>query len=223
MRRSGEVQRTAARLGKSDAFWPAQLATLAAIVLYLALPEKLTIGPSWLLPALEGVLLVALVIATPRPPTADAPRRRQLAIGLTGLVSGVNLFSLFLLAHYLVQGGKAGGHALILAGVVLWVTNVLVFGQWYWELDRGGPVARVLDVDARPDFLFPQMSDPALAAGWMPGFVDYLYVSYTNATAFSPTDTMPLTPTAKLLMTCQSLAALVTVGLVVARAVNILA
>ena len=223
MRRSGEVQRTGAWLGKSDAFWPAQLATLAAIVLYLALPEKLTIGPSWLLPALEGALLVALVFATPRPPTADAPRRRQLAIGLTGLVSGANLVSLFLLAHYLVQGGNAGGHALILAGVVLWVTNVLIFGQWYWELDRGGPVARVLDVDARPDFLFPQMSDPALAAGWMPGFVDYLYVSYTNATAFSPTDAMPLTHRAKLLMTCQSLAALVTVGLVVARAVNILA
>jgi hypothetical protein len=103
------------------------------------------------------------------------------------------------------------------------VTNVLIFALWYWELDRGGPVLRALDRGKRPDFLFPQMADDRWAPpGWMPGFVDYLYVSLTNATAFSPTDTMPLTAMAKMLMGVQAVASLVTVGLVVARAVNIL-
>jgi len=101
---------------------------------------------------------------------------------------------------------------------------VLVFGLWYWELDRGGPLARHLRREALPDFLFPQMGEGKayVADDWRPGLVDYLYTSFTNATAFSPTDTMPLTQTAKWLMTVQSLTSLVTIGLVVARAVNIL-
>jgi hypothetical protein len=106
---------------------------------------------------------------------------------------------------------------------VLWVTNVLLFGLWYWELDRGGPLARMATPDAMPDFLFPQMTEPRHSpAGWMPGLIDYLYLSFTNATAFSPTDTMPLSSIAKVLMTAQSLASLLTIGLIVARAVNIL-
>jgi hypothetical protein len=108
--------------------------------------------------------------------------------------------------------------------VVLWGTNVLLFAVWYWEMDRGGPVTRFRHPDMLPDFQFPQMENPELAPkGWRPGFLDYLYTSLTNATAFSPTDTMPLTQTAKAVMGVQGVAALVTVGLVVARAVNILA
>ncbi len=116
------------------------------------------------------------------------------------------------------------GRPLILAGIVLWITNVLLFGLWYWELDRGGPIARAMRPEAHPDFLFPQLTDAAKYAppGWMPELLDYLYVSFTNATAFSPTDTMPLSQTAKLLMTGQALSALLAIGLVVARAVNIL-
>jgi len=206
-----------------DAFWPAQLTVALAIALDVALPERLTLGPNWLVPALEGVLLLALAIATPRENMRYSPRRRQLAVGLISLISLINLISLVLLVHYLIRGGKTGGHALILAGVVLWVTNVLIFGLWFWEMDRGGPVRRATDPDALPDFMFPQMDKTQFARkDWMPGYLDYMYLSYTNATAFSPTDTMPLTPTAKVLMTVQSLAALVTVGLVVARAVNIL-
>ena len=99
----------------------------------------------------------------------------------------------------------------------------MLFGIWYWELDRGGPLARRLGERDQPDFLFVQMDRPDFApAGWLPGLVDYLYLSFTNSTAFSPTDTMPLTPMAKWLMSAQSLVSLVTVGLVVARAVNIL-
>jgi hypothetical protein len=138
-------------------------------------------------------------------------------------VSFVNLVSLGLLVHFLLNHDKSKAHPLILAGVVLWVTNVLLFGLWYWELDRGGPVDRASAVAASPDFLFPQMSEPQHAApDWTPNLVDYLYVSLTNASAFSPTDTMPLSRTAKVLMSTQSVASLVTVGLVVARAVNVL-
>lgn len=212
------------RIARRDPFWPAQLTAVGAIVLYLALPEKLTVGPTWLLPVLETLLLIGLIVAMPNPAMQYSPGRRHFALALTAVVSAANLVSLELLVHFLLRGGKAGGHQLILSGVVLWVTNVLIFALWYWELDRGGPVARVLDPSQQPDFLFPQMTDERWApASWRPGFVDYLYVSFTNATAFSPTDTMPLTAMAKLLMLVQSLASLLTIGLVVARAVNILA
>jgi uncharacterized membrane protein len=204
-------------------FWPTEATVIAALVLDLGLPNQLTIGPRWLLPVVEGLLVGGLLIASPRPDLKHAAARRQVAMGLIGLVSAVNLYSLGQLVHYLLQGGKAHGHALLLAGAVLWGTNVLLFGLWYWELDRGGPVPRILKRDTLPDFLFPQMTTPEIApAGWLPGLTDYLYVSLTNATAFSPTDTMPLTAMAKRLMAVQAVASLVTVGLVVARAVNIL-
>ena len=149
--------------------------------------------------------------------------QRRLALAVIGLVSLTNVVSLGLLVHFLINGGKAGGHSLILSGVVLWATNVLLFAVWYWEMDRGGPVARYLDRDVFPDFQFPQMENPELAApGWQPHLVDYIYVSFTNALAFSPTDVMPLTRLAKILMAAESSLSAVTVLLVAARAVNIL-
>ena len=218
-----EAERLRARLEQGDPFWPAQLTVAAAIALNLTLADRVTVGPTWLLPSVEGALLVALVIIAPSRAASHTRQIRRFALGVIGLVSLANVVSLGLLVHYLVNGGKAGGHALILSGVVLWGTNVLLFSVWYWEMDRGGPVVRFLNPKALPDFQFPQMENPGLAPpGWRPGFLDYLYVSLTNATAFSPTDTMPLTQTAKLVMGVQSVAALVTLGLVVARAVNIL-
>jgi len=206
-----------------EPFWPAQVAAAGALVLYLTLPNKLVIGPQWLVPSVEGVLLVGLAVSTPTRHRDQSQARRALVVGLLALVSATTLVSLILLTHFLLKGGRAGGHPLILAGIVLWVTNVLIFAIWYWELDRGGPSIRChRELQGRPDFLFPQMSAPELAPGWRPGFIDYLYTSLTNATAFSPTDTMPLTATAKVLMSIQSLIALVTIGLVVSRAVNIL-
>jgi uncharacterized membrane protein len=218
-----EAERVRDRLERGDPYWPAQLSVATAIALNLALAQKVTIGPTWLLPSVEGVLLIALVVIAPRRATTHSIGRRRFARLVIGLVSVGNVVSLGLLVHYLINGGKAGGHQLILSGAVLWATNVLLFAVWYWETDRGGPVNRHLDPGALADFQFPQMENPQLApAGWRPGFVDYLYTSLTNATAFSPTDTMPLTQTAKIVMGVQSVAALVTVGLVVARAVNIL-
>jgi uncharacterized membrane protein len=204
-------------------FWEPQLVVLVAIGIDFALPNRLTLFGRWLLPGVEATLLLALVLVTPHPRLRHSRLRRRLALGMTGFVSLVNAVSLVLLVHFLLKGKSESGRQLILAGGGLWLTNILLFGLWYWEIDRGGPLARRTDAPADPDFLFPQMSEPEFApSDWDPGLVDYLYVSFTNAAAFSPTDTMPLTQQAKALMGAQSLIALVTIGLVVARAVNIL-
>jgi hypothetical protein len=208
-------------LGRDDPLWPGQLAILAAVLLYLVLPPRLTIGPNWLLPAAEVVLLATLVAAAPVR-GRNPKRRRELALSLTLAVTIGNLVALGLLTHYLVVGGHARGADLLDGGLVIWCTNLVLFAVWYWELDRGGPAA-VGPPRVAPDFLFPQMSDERYAApGWKPRFGDYLYVSLTNQAAFSPTDTMPLTPRVKLLMGVQGLASLITVGIIVSRAVNIL-
>ncbi len=218
----GIAQRTAAGFARRDPFWPAQLTVLAAIVLSLDLPSYLTIKNVWLIPSVEGVLLLALVATTPRA-GRHRPQRRRVALGLVGLVSASNLLNLTLLIHRLLHGHTSNGRELILAGVEIWITNVLLFTVWYWELDRGGPLARRLEQLQAPDFLFPQMTEQRLGGmDWRAGYVDYFYTSFTNASAFSPTDTMPLSPTAKMLMLVQSLTSLVTIGMVLARAVNIL-
>jgi hypothetical protein len=214
------------RIKEGDPLWPAQLAVAIAIALHLTLSDKLIIGPMWLTPGVEGLLLLTLVVIAPnRVSRSHWRRERGLLWAILGLVTLTYLVSLGLLVHYLVAGGKVGGHALIGSGVVLWVTNVLLFSVVYWDLDRGGPLARFEKDRPWPDFEFPQMDNPhmtPLGTRWQPSFLDYLYTSLTNATAFSPTDTMPLSQVAKLLMGIQGTAAVVTVGLVVARAVNIL-
>jgi uncharacterized membrane protein len=216
------AQRRAADFARRDPFWPAQLTVLAAIGLSLHLPSYLGVHPVWVIPTIEGVLLAALVATTPRERLRPMPQRRGVALGLIGLVSASNLLNLVLLVHRLLHH-NTNAHALILAGVEIWITNVLLFTVWYWELDRGGPLARKLEVLRAPDLLFPQMTEPLLGGmDWRAGYIDYLYTSFTNASAFSPTDTMPLTPMAKMLMLVQSLTSLVTIGMVFARAVNIL-
>jgi uncharacterized membrane protein len=223
----GELSRrgisAAEELGRDDPLWPGQLAILAALVLYLVLPPKLTIGPNWIVPGAEFLVLVALVAATPRRGRTHR-RRRMVAITVVLVATLANLVAVGLLTHYLITGGHARGADLINGGLVIWCTNLLLFAVWYWELDRGGPVPTRGQPPLAPDFLFPQMTDEKYAApGWKPHFEDYLYVSLTNQTAFSPTDTMPLTPRVKLLMGIQGVASLITVGIIVARAVNILA
>jgi uncharacterized membrane protein len=209
--------------GVSEPFWPAQATILAAIVLQLSLPDRLTVGPAWLMPALEGALLIGMFFATPRELEFEHPRRRRVALGMIAFVTAANIYSLTALSKFLLHNNVQKGHELLISGVVIWLTNFLIFGLWYWELDRGGPGKRAAGHDAPPDFLFPQMSDDTIEPrDWRPRFIDYLYTSLTNATAFSPTDTMPLTPMAKSVMGIQSLVSLVTIGLIVSRAVNIL-
>jgi uncharacterized membrane protein len=209
---------------RPEAFWPAQLTVLMAIALQLLLPARLTVGPTWLLPALEGALLIGLSFASPRELEHEHRVRRGVALGMTALVSFANIWSLYELIHFLLHHNVgSNGRQLLFAGVLIWLTNFLIFGLWYWELDRGGPGKRASGNDEAPDFLFPQMTDDTIEPiDWRPQFIDYAYVSLTNAAAFSPTDTMPLTPMAKMVMGVQSIVSLVTIGLIVSRAVNIL-
>jgi uncharacterized membrane protein len=209
--------------GQPESRWPATLAVVAAVALYVTLPDRLTLGPTWLLPILEAAVIVPLFIDAPRRDATEQLWHRAAAIALIALVNLANVISLVLLIRGLLQGSRAEASQLVFAAMQIWLTNVIVFGLWYWELDRGGPSARCRTDHGEPDFLFPQMVTPASAQpGWTPRFVDYLYVAFTNATAFSPTDTLPLTQWAKILMTIQSIASLLTVALVAARAVNIL-
>jgi uncharacterized membrane protein len=202
---------------------PASAAVLAAVLLYVTLPDRYTLGPVWLFPALELAMLVPLAIAVPVRHARETRAHRIASIALIAVVNVANVASLVLLVKSLLGGAPAVGTPLTFAAMQIWITNVIVFGLWYWELDRGGPSARCKEDHREPDFLFPQMTTPAAAPRyWTPHFVDYLYVAFTNATAFSPTDTMPLTAWAKILMTVQSITSLLTVVLVAARAVNIL-
>jgi uncharacterized membrane protein len=206
-----------------EPLWPALACVLFAIALQLLLPKRLTAGPRWLLPALETALLIGLAILSPGRLEGEHRRRRLLAVALTAFVSAANITSLALLSHQLLHHGSQNGRELIVSGSLIWLTNVLIFGLWYWETDRGGPGRRAAGRDGPPDFLFPQMNDDRIEpANWRPQFIDYVYVSLTNALALSPTDTMPLSPMAKSIMGIQSLVSLVTIGLIVARAVNIL-
>jgi uncharacterized membrane protein len=206
-----------------EAFWPVQVTVLVAIGLQVGLTKRLTVGPTWLVPALEGVLLIGLSMATPRQLEHEHKTRRRTAIALTAFVSAANIVSLVELTNLLLHHNVSKGAELIVSGMLIWLTNFLIFALWYWEIDRGGPGRRAAGHDGPPDFLFPQMSDDRIEPRyWRPQFFDYLYVSLTNATAFSPTDTMPLTLTAKGIMGVQSIVSVVTIGLIVSRAVNIL-
>ena len=218
-----ETARLRDRLERGDPYWPAQVAVATASALNFVLAERVTVGPTWLLPSVEGVLLLALVVIAPARATSHSRRTRRLALAVIGFVSLANIVSLGLLVHFLINGGQAGGHKLILSGVVsgrrTCCSSPCGTGRWI----AAGPSLASSTRTRCGTSSFPQMENPQLApADWRPGFVDYLYTSLTNATAFSPTDTMPLTQSAKVVMALQSISALLTVGLVVARAVNIL-
>lgn len=211
-------------------YWPAQLCVLGAILLQIRLPGKLTVGPTWLLPSLEGALLIGLAATTPRGRVdEDHYIRRRVALGLIALVNVANAISLYLLAHELLHKQVKNGRALILSGIAIWLTNLLIFALWYWQLDRGGPANRLRHPDpttpeGHPDFVFPEMDGgaPYTPASWTPGFLDYLSIAATTATAFSPADTMPNSQRAKVLMNVQGLISLITLGLIISRAVGIL-
>ena len=188
--------------------WPEGLTIFAAAALFVTLPSAFVPGPNvvrYVVPALEVALGIMLL----------TENRRRASIGLIGLIGIANATTLGYLIHQLLYSGGVTGRTLLYAAFDIWVTNVIVFALLYWELD--GQTTEVTD------FAFVQMTDPEVKAkGWHPRFTDYLYVSYTNASAFSPTDTMPLTRRAKMLMLLQSAISIVTLLLAAARAVNIL-
>jgi uncharacterized membrane protein len=203
---------------------PVTIAIAVAIGLMAVLPARVANRPRWLVPALAGLLLIGILVANNRIVDWRSRALRVASLVLIALLSIGTAASAVRLVLDLVQArGIRDPAELLLTGAAIWLTNMIVFGLWYWEFDRGGPAARALAIKQYPDFLFPQMTSPELAPpDWEPQFVDYLYLSFTNATAFSPTDVMPMSQWTKLTMLAQSIVSLVIVVLVVARAVNIL-
>jgi uncharacterized membrane protein len=204
--------------------WQVTFFVVAAIALQLSIPAGFQLQPSFLLPSLEGVLVVGLLVANPGRINRSSRALRMAAQIMIASVSFANAWSLVRLIQGLVNGTRGQNAApLLLTGAAIWGTNVIVFSLWYWEFDRGGPVARARALRPHPDLLFPQMTQPGIAPpDWEPHYFDYLYTSFTNASAFSPTDVMPLSRWTKLLFLIQAVVSLVTAGLVIARAVNIL-
>src|SRR5262245_15152701 len=203
--------------------WPMAAALIAAIVLTILLPDELRLGPRWLIPSIEAVLLVALIIRDPG--RIDRVNRsiRWLSLVLLALLVGQALWATGVLLHGLVIGVPQSNDAdfVLEAGTLVWFSNNIAFALLYWELDGGGAAGRAHRMPAHPDLAFVQQINPDLAPlGWRPRFLDYLYLGFTNALAFSPTDVMPLTWWPKVVMTMQSLLSLAIIGLVIARAVN---
>jgi uncharacterized membrane protein len=211
------------RRTRGEARLPVAVAVLVAVGLQLGFPGDLQFQPRYLLPVVELALFAVLFAANPRRITRESPLLRLLAVLLLAIASFAVAWSAGRLILQLAHGeSHLKPLPLLVTGGAIWLTNVIVFALWYWDLDRGGPAARAAARVKYPDFLFAQMTAPELVRkDWEPGFVDYLYLSFTNATAFSPTDTLPLSRWAKLMMMFQSGISLVTVALVVARAVNI--
>jgi len=214
-----------AERGVAEPRWPSAGAVLAAMVLTVLLPHELRIAPTWLLLVVEATLLTALIVADPGRIDRHSDRLRILAIALVTVLVLSSLVATYLLIGDLIHGGDETNSAseLLQAGAVVWVSNNIAFSLLYWELDGGGSAARTRDwPHRRVDLAFPQDLNPHIVStAWLPRFIDYLYLGFTNATAFSPTDTMPLMPWAKIAMATQSLVSLAILGLVVARAVNV--
>ncbi len=219
---------------KNEPRWHGGIAVLAALILYMRLPPKLSFGPWWAAPVLVLVLLIPLQVFGPLRMGSERLLRAG-TITLVAVLMFFNVTSVVNLINDLVnQHAKHYGptaHDLLGSGAVIWMSNVIVFALWFYELDGKGPAVRARCESARDfvraDFLFPQMTVdqrrlPCVNPEWKPKLIDYVYLSFTNALAFSPTDTMPLSRWAKTLMLVESLISFVTVGLILARSVNIL-
>ena len=209
-------------LGESR--WPMAIAVLVLMAAALIAPPRLTILPGWLLAATEGLLLLALIVEDPGRIDRTGPWQRRTSIALVVVILASTLGATALLIYDLMTGSPLTSHAdqLLLAGAKVWLGNNIAFAFLYWEFDAGGPAARAHGMPRYPDLAFPQQLSPDVAPpDWRPQFVDYLYVGFTTANAFSPTDTMPMVHWTKVAMGTQALISFVVVGLVLARAVNV--
>lgn len=209
--------------------WPIALAIVfllaLAVVFDLALPHRKTAGTVWLMPAVGGALLIALLAADPVSITRRARWLRRIAIALVVVLTAAGVYLTTILAVELIEGESlaSSGKELLASGALIWLGNNVIFALVYWLFDGGGALARLERPRAHPDLSFPQHQNPELAPpGWRPRFGDYLYLGLTNATAFSPTDVLPLASWAKVTMAAQSLISLVVFTLVIATAVNVL-
>lgn len=207
-----------------DPVWHVQIAVLVAAILQVIVPDKFTAGQRYIIPVVEVLLVFLLGFTTPKKPIFRSLARRVNVFLLIGATTLANAYSLILVASELLKGGRiSDGKQLILTALIIYLTNIIIFALWYWEMDGGGPGARQEIKKHEQDFMFPQQQNESFKhPHWMPTFVDYLYTSSTNAMAFSPTDTMPMSRRAKMLMLVQATVSIIVVALVAARAVNIL-
>jgi hypothetical protein len=206
--------------------WPMALAVLAAGGLRAALPPQLRDGDArWVFIVILVALLTVLVIGDPGRIDRDSTWLRVMTGTLIGLISAVNAAAAIRLVAGIIDAVKfsTDANVLLASGGAIWLSTVITFGLWYWDLDRGGAAARARGSGPPPAFVFPEMVNPQYAGpGWYPKFLDYLYLSFTNAVAFSPTDVSAIKPWAKLMMMAEEAISLLVAILVVSRAVNIL-
>jgi hypothetical protein len=222
-----ESPAAAVQAPRGEHWWPVALAIVVVAVLHLLLPAKYRVNPPWVLPAVLLGLLAAMIVGDP----GRIDRQKTWLRIVTGVVIAcltlANLLAAARLVDDILTSNKlfaSNAGALLATGGVIWLTNVIAFGLWYWDLDRGGAAARAHNPDANPAFVFPEMlNSQFVVAGWVPRFADYLSLGFWTATAFSPTDVSAIKPWAKLLMMTEAAVSLALATLVIARAINILA
>jgi len=237
---SPRVQPASTQSGPSDEpRWHAAIAVIIVLGLYITLPEQFVFGPVYLAPLLVLAILLPLLIFAPSR-HQESPAQRIASVALIALINFFNVASVALLiysamfapGHQALLAKPGAGTHLLMAGAQIWLANILVYAMWYWEIDGGGPDPRAHAASAmeflRADFLFPQMmvDDERIACiekRWKPLFLDYVFLAFTNALAFSPADTFPITRPAKLLMMAEAVTSFVTIAVVLARAVGIVA
>jgi len=204
--------------------WPMAMAVLVAAAMQFALPNRHVLKPTFLFPTVELLLLVVLMIGAPGSIDRRSPLLHRLTLLLIAAMSLDNLAAVVELVGDIIRNDKQEtGTVLLATGGAIWLTNVIAFSLWYWMLDRGGPAERANQTGIAPAFVFAEMVSPEFVRDdWTPEYIDYLWLAFTNATAFSPTDTMPVTHWAKMLMFFQAAISLVVAVMVIARAVNIL-
>ena len=214
-----------AKVFRIEPRWPVALAILAVILLVVLLPERVVLFPAWF-PYVVGIALIVPIAAV----GLSAEKARWLRVERTIMLFFVVVMGVGTLANLanlistmVRRSGEIGGLQLLASSIAVWSTNVIMFSLLYWQIDRGGPEARANNASTKPDWLFPQAGAGEDAPpDWRPTFVDYLFLGFSTATAFSPTDALPLTSRAKMLMMLESTISLATIVVVAARAINIL-
>jgi hypothetical protein len=211
---------------RGEHWWPVALAIIVAAGLHVALPARYRVQPPWVVPTVLLGLLAVLIAGDPGRIDRQKPWLRVVTGVVIAFLTVANLIAAGrLVAEILTNNKVFAAHpgGLLAAGGVVWATNVIAFGLWYWDLDRGGAASRAHHPDRNPAFVFPEMQNSQFVpANWVPRFVDYLSLAFWTATAISPTDISAIRPWAKLLMMLEAGCSIVLAALVIARAINVL-
>ena len=211
---------------RGEHWWPVALAIVVVAGLHVILPGRYRVQPAWVIPAVLLTMLAVLIVADPGRIDRQKTWLRIVTGTVIGVIAAANLLAAVrlvvdILTNNRLYAQNPGG--LLAVGGVIWATNVVAFGLWYWDLDRGGAASRAHHPDRNPAFIFPEMQHTEYVAGtWVPRFIDYLSLAFWTAMAFSPTDTSAIKPWAKLLMMLEAAGSIALAALVIARAINIL-